>query len=62
MCCNKFTVPLKNTTAMDELKVKNAMINRLREQLEHKMKKIMELKQMIRDGAGVSVVPTQAGQ
>lgn len=51
-CCSStskdFTVPLKQTTALDELKVKTAMINRLREQLEHKLKKILVLKEELR--------------
>lgn len=41
-------MPLKQTTALDELKVKTAMINRLREQLEHKLKKILLLKEELR--------------
>lgn len=50
-CCSHskdFTVPLKQTSALDELKVKTAMINRLREQLEHKLKKILLLKEELR--------------
>ena len=46
--CEGFSTSLKNPSLLEELKVKQTIIARLREQLEHKIKQVLQLKLQIR--------------
>lgn len=46
--CEGFSTSLKNPSLLEELKVKQTIIARLREQLEHKIKQVLQLKLQIK--------------
>ena len=46
--CDGFSTSLKNPSLLEELKVKQTIIARLREQLEHKIKQVLQLKLQIK--------------
>jgi hypothetical protein len=46
--CEGFSTSLKNPSLVEELKVKQTIIARLREQLEHKIKQVLQLKLQIK--------------
>lgn len=59
---SSFQVPIKQSSHNEEIKVKNAIIARLREQLEHKMKKILELKNLLRQEKDAQHQHTKSNQ